>query len=291
LRQVPILVNPRRELLRHSLNLINGNFVLVPERLIQRLFSAHVLFAHQQICLLKVPTSFGIVQQLIYLNALQQLIVLNAFIQLRRKLLVRLQLTLYLLGIHLVDVNTHLHQVQFQLQAQNFVTLKVVLLLTVYLQTRQHVHRFAYYVLQKTRLDFGYLESSRDKNCQILQVCYARLVLADPAAYLFIPQVFQVLEYHFPTQLVNVEKILFVVGNKNRGVTFAQFLNQNLVVRKQFLKLRLVFLHKFDTFRETSRRRKDMILDPKNAGIRQRRTLNQILMNVLRVNQPLKIKL
>ena len=153
------------------------------------------------------------------------------------------------------------------------------------------MHRFANYVLQKRCLDLCYLESCWNENCQILQVCYAGFVLADFGACIFVSQVFEVPENHVPTLLVNVQKILFMVDNKNLWIAFAQFIYQNLVIRKQFFKLGLMFLNKPDTLSETGGRSENMILDAKDSCIGQRRAFDQILMNIFGVNEPLKVKL
>lgn len=82
-----------------------------------------------------------------------------------------------------------------------------------------------------------------------------------------------------------------MVDNKNWWIAFAQFVDQTLVIRKQFFKLRLVFLDKPDTFSETGGRSENMILDTKDPGIWQRRAFDQILMNIFGVDEPLKVKL
>lgn len=92
---------------------------------------------------------------------------------------------------------------------------QVVLVLTVLLKSGQHAYRLADNILQKAGLDFGNLKSGWNEDCQILEVIHTGLIFINSFVFVLFLQISQVLKNDIPTLFINVEKILFMVCNKN----------------------------------------------------------------------------
>lgn len=140
----------------HGLNLITGRLILINETiLILHLFAADVLLIHKHMIFLIVP-------ELLCIR--QDGVLLDTFHQLDCELLVRVKFALDHVGLLFLNVDTRTHEVQFELDGQDLVVLRMILVLRVLLQTGQHAHRLTDDVTQQAALDLCDLEGSGNEN-------------------------------------------------------------------------------------------------------------------------------
>jgi len=92
-----------------------------------------------------------------------------------------------------------------------------------------------------------------------------------------------------PTFLVNVKKILLMIPDKNRGVTFSYLINNCWMFWDNSLKLRVIFSCNSNTFCQTKRYVKNIVFKSKQSRLGDCWIFCKIFMYVLRIYEPFEI--
>lgn len=130
------------------------------------------------------------------------------------------------------------------------------MILWILLKPNQKTHRLANNILEKRGFNFSYLKCCGDKEHEIFQITQTYFVFH--CIFLF-----KELEDNIPSFFINVQKILFMVGNEYRRVTFSYFVYNCWMLRNYSLEFRVILFGDTNAFRQAECEIKNVIFESK----------------------------